>query len=687
MSRNLNAHQGESFESYHSFSFPELYPDMILRNNPRFNYWAWRLAVLSVLVFGWALALFRLDTTPPGFQHDETFNVLDAIEVVYNNFRPQLYFPKNFGREPIFYYTAAAIYRYLIGIHWVWGLRFAGVLWAMPGVALTLTLAKRYLKAPYVVLTGMLLVTSFWFIFTARVGLRAISLFPISTAAFYFLLLGFETRSWRAWIAMGVMAGLAVYTYVPGRFLPPIVAAIILFELVFTKFFHKIASPPLKQVAVAILVMALVAAPMAWYIFRYPEFANQRISELDTALDSAMHGNIKPLLGNGLATLQSLLYRNRDALPYHYSLPNRAVLSPILAGFFALGIIVGIWRFRQRKMRLLLIWLIVGLLPNMVTQGGPFSLRAIMALPVVFIFIALGAAMLVQWGASMQPKRRRTWGRALAVGIVLVGLGGHAIRDISGYFYSWTRSDETQIIYRSDLRQIASYLNSIPAATPIFISSSFWLDLDQQTYLLYNPSQRDVGWFNAQLGMPWPAKKKIVIIYSASSQPTREQQCALERMQLHKQEMTASGEKPLFSSYQMPPIAENELPCELQSVTVPIVFDGVLRLDAAVIHPEGGGAVVMTLWTVLSPWPHSTPPKLSVRLKDAAGSGLVQIDELLTVAYQHWQVGDRFLQVTRIPQISPPPQEANLFLVIYDEQGALPATIANEQVGVEAPVK
>ena len=642
------------------------------------------MATIGILALGWTLLLFHLDTVPPGFQHDETFNVLDAIEVVYKNFH--LYFPKNFGREPVFFYTAAIIYRYLIGIHWVWGLRFAGIIWAMPGIAASLALAKRYVTPPYAIFSGALLVTSFWFLFVARVGLRAITLFPVATVAFYLLLRGFESRSLRYLIPMGIMAGLATYTYLPGRFLPFIVLVIILFEFAIMQFSRESNSLTVKQLAVTIIVMFLVAGPMYLYIFKHPELVNQRINELNAPLEEALKGNLSALLRIGLATVQTLLYQNKDALPYHYSLPDRPVLQPILTLLFLSGVVASVVRFSERKMRLLLVWLVIGFIPNMVTIGGPIFLRAIIALPVVFILIAIGAMAIMQLASKFSQPSRRRWAQMLVGGILITGLLGHSFKDVSAYFVVWARADETQSTYRSDLRRIASYLDSIPAETPIYISSSFWLDLDQQTYLLYNPQKRDVGWFNAQLGLPWPAENAIVTVFSSSSRPNPILQCVLDRMQLLEIEMTPSGQETLFESYMMPPIDEDDLPCQLRHVYHPTNFSSTLQIDSAVIRTESGGAVIMTLWTVLDYWPHTTPPKISVRMKDDNGSLLAQKDELLAVAYQHWRPGDRFLQVTHIPNIDKIPEDVTLSLVIYNAQGALTATVDGTEVGEEAPI-
>jgi hypothetical protein len=58
-------------------------------------------------------ALFRLNEAPPGFQHDQTFTSLDALDVLAGHF--PIYFPSN-GLEPLFMYSVASLFGLMRGI-------------------------------------------------------------------------------------------------------------------------------------------------------------------------------------------------------------------------------------------------------------------------------------------------------------------------------------------------------------------------------------------------------------------------------------------------------------------------------------------------------------------------------------------------------------------------------------------
>ena len=134
---------------------------------------AFRLGVLVLLLATWALLLFRLNDVPPGFQHDQMFNSLDALSIGHGRPAFPFYFPANFGREALGIYPVALIFK-LAGGHFVWSLRFTSVLWGMLALSLTVGLALRTMPRAAALIAGGLLAGSFWFIFTTRLGLSLI---------------------------------------------------------------------------------------------------------------------------------------------------------------------------------------------------------------------------------------------------------------------------------------------------------------------------------------------------------------------------------------------------------------------------------------------------------------------------------------------------------------------------------
>ncbi len=367
--------------------------------------------------------MFRLHDVPPGVQHDQVFNIVDAIELLYGRYR--IYFTANFGREPLFIYTAAALFKLANG-DFIWGLRLTSVVWAMLGVAVSISLARRKLPWAAALVAVLLMAGSFWFLFTGRVGLRAISAMTLTAAMIYWLDRGltqtFEVSAATAggatskvfpFLLSGVFGGLAIYTYLSARALFALAPLLMLYEGIgWIASRRPSGSRPPPQVArprrsdlvpgllLSWLVMLLVSAPLLLWLRANPG-AERRVGELAGPLGDAAKGQFLPLLrtaGEGLATL---LWQEPIGLLYQYNLPGRPALSPVLAALFVVGVLVGLTRvFRSRRERLWLTALALGLAPALITPGGPFYLRAIVALPLIFVYAAAGL-----WVAGMVGRR------------------------------------------------------------------------------------------------------------------------------------------------------------------------------------------------------------------------------------------------------------------------------------------
>ncbi len=430
----------------------------------------WRaLAAAGVVLVAFAALMVRLNDVPPGVQHDQVFNIVDAIELLYGRYR--IYFTANFGREPLFIYSAAALFKLANG-QFIWGLRLASVVWATLGAAVSIGLARRKLPFAAALVAVLLMAGSFWFLFTGRVGLRAISAMTLGAAMIYWLDRGLsavrdgdlhheepKTRrltklsgplgnfgssvlpvkgSLGPFLLSGLFGGLAIYTYLSARALFALAPLLILYEgvgwlvrrvrrghprmnerqtnermaaqagkslvatgeSVHSAGIRSFVDGPVAGLLLSWLVMALVSAPLLLWLRAHPG-AERRVGELAGPLSEAARGQLLPLLrtiGEGLATL---LWREPAGLLYQYNLPGRPALSPVLAVLFVVGVLVALPRvFRSRRERLWLTALALGLAPALITPGGPFYLRAIVAMPLVFVYVAAGL-----WSAGVLVRR------------------------------------------------------------------------------------------------------------------------------------------------------------------------------------------------------------------------------------------------------------------------------------------
>lgn len=651
-----------------------------------------RLLALGILLISWGLFTYRLDQIPPGLQHDQTFNIFDAIEVLHG--RHSIYFPSNFGKEGLFIYTIAGVYK-LLGLHWIWGLRFASVIWGMLGLAVTVALSRRFLRYPVALLASLLMGGSFWLLFTARVGLRAISAMTLLAVGMYVLARGIVRQDWRILALSGLPVGLAMYTYLSARAFLALVPILMIYELL--RFFwrrnkqrrssEQIAIPTIdkpvhsktREVVSGLVLSWLLTVgfsiPLFWYLRTYAGGFDKRLIDLGGPVLALLHGDWRPILQTGVEAILALLWADRQGIPYHYNVPGRAALPPYWATFFLVGAAFTLREsVHKRHAFLLIAATALGLAPALLSPGGPLYLRAIAAMPFVFILVARGVWNAGAWAvAQLKARVERSRGVIGFAILLTVLVGWYLFDNITAYFVTWRNATATQQIYNADLRLAATYLNSAPFEQEVYVSTDFWLDLDQQTYLLYEPIHRDVAWFYGPQGFPLPKDRNGLYVWTVSAPNNSRFLQALEQVGYKQDSIRGpDGCWTALTSVTLSPSGA-ELMVEqlgLVPVTPPLNFADILQLVAAKATVTGNQIEVVSRWAVIADWSRARPPKIATVLTDDSGYVWSQNDDRLAVAYQQWRPGGHFLQLTHIALPADiPPGTYRVLLRIYDEVG------------------
>jgi hypothetical protein len=673
-------------------------------------------ARMGLFLFVWALLLFQLNDVPPGFQHDQTFTSVDALDVLRGHF--PIYFPANFGREPLFMYTVAGAYG-VTGQHFVWSLRFTSVLWGMLGLAATLVLARRYLSEAGALVAAALMGTSFWYLMAARLGLEPIALLPLAMVFLYLLDRALAEVRRAYFVAAGAAGGLAIYTYLAARTLYLLLPALFLYEGIAWIIRRRQArgrereqSRRLTGLLLAFAVMLAVSAPLMVYLFGHSATADGRVRELGGPLTSALRGDLGPLIANAFDTVRSVLWSGSQVLPYQYNIPGRAVLEPVLAFLFLIGLIAAVLRLRERRNYLLVSALLLGVAPNLLTGADALYMRAIYALPLLFILAARGVWIvgsligraLSRWRVAGQP-RRLDWVPAVA-GVLLVGLLiWHAAGSGTAYFIRWADAEPTQRIYNADFRAAAHYVETHPADGEVFIGTDRLLDLDSRTFGFYlsaptgsdQPAPAEVNWFSLPESPALPTHGDATYLIPASAEtppslrfvsdagieqfllPGPNAQYAL----LRGFRVGADAVQRALDAWGMRPPDE------------PVTFGDALRLDGLGYRADPSSDTLITQWTVLAPWPRSARPgyllprpKLALSLVDGTGYKWTQADVITSLPALTWQPGQ--MQVEELPFTVPgdmPPGEYGVRLVLYDDEGGpLPMRTADGREAATPPV-
>lgn len=112
------------------------------------------------------------------------------------------------------------------------------------------------------------------------------------------------------------------------------------------------------------------------------------------------------------------------------------------------------------------LWLVVMVLPTLVTEHAPHFGRAIGATPALALLCALGAWCL-WWLASRQSRR---WLQATVTVLLALGLLYAGLSTAQAYFSRWSRSPDLFYAYDVGLTQVAERINAVPAGEDVYLT-------------------------------------------------------------------------------------------------------------------------------------------------------------------------------------------------------------------------
>lgn len=448
------------------------------------------LIILAIAAF---FRLWNLGSIPPGLYPDEAINGNEAIT------NPgQLFYQENNGREGLFINLLSLSFS-IFGIS-LWSLKFisaiAGILTVLGIYLLTQELLTQCNEARsrYVGLfASFFLAVSFWHTNFSRIAFRAILIPFILVFGFYFLFRGFRLKRFSFMIISGLFLGLGFHTYIPYRF----VVLLLLFVLVNFWLIYKeqnLQKKFLFSTFYFLLATFLVALPIGIYFLQNPQDFFGRATPISIF---AAESPIKEF-GKSLLLHLTMFNVYGDGNWRHNFAGSPQLFWPI-GIFFLIGLFLSLRKLissLQKKDRslftvhcLLLSWLFIMLLPGILTyEGIPHSLRVIGAIPVVYIFAALGGHYSYNW-LSSKAKNKKLFIVLCSLFIVLLLLA-----QFYKYFFSWGQNPEVANAFSRDYVQIGNYLNSVGQ--------------DIQKYVIVNRGGVPIPWPD---GIPMSAQTSMFI--------------------------------------------------------------------------------------------------------------------------------------------------------------------------------
>ncbi len=425
------------------------------------------LVVATLLVRTWSL-----NSLPPGLWWDEASQGLDARDLLHGQFR--VFFTRAEGKEPLYIYLTAPFVAVWSGEPFA--VRLAGaVLGALTVLALYLAGRALWRKQPSAGLWAGLIAAGLWAVnywpqSMNRVGFQ-VNAFPIVITLAVVTWLNWVYRPTRGRaVAFGLLAGLALATYLAARFTP------------FIWLFLYIALPSAKRRALrptllwVLLAVGVTAVPMGIHFILHPDEFVNRASVFPLLRGDYGKNILAPLVSSAKDVAGAFLGWSGDPNNRH-NIPGRPAFSPLLAVLFGLGVGAAVLSLRKRsdpRGWTLLTWLLVLAVPSVLSiASNPHYPRLFGALPAAFLLTAWPLAAL----ASRLARRGPLWRGVAVLGAVLL-LGTEGARTLHDYFITYRQIDLYDA-FNGDTMLLGERIRATPnaiAIVPLYGDATHVLD-------------------------------------------------------------------------------------------------------------------------------------------------------------------------------------------------------------------
>ena len=403
--------------------------------------WWELLAVLAIFLVALALRTYRLHEWPPGLFNDEAANGLDGLAVLRGE-RP-IFFPRNTGREPLFLYLQAGMMALLGPTPYALRLT-AAIVGALAVPAAYWMVRELFWGSPVgprrvALWSALFMAFGYWHISLNRIGFRA-NMLPLLAAVTFALF-------WRAWrtllegrrfpwlmaILTGIALGVALYTYTSSRFLPVLLALMVLATLLRPGLDRQVRLRAVGALAVIGVTSALVFAPLGWYFIQHPEQFSGRAASVSFMSQAFSQGNPPLTLVTTIGKL-GLMFLTLGDPNLRHNPGQRPAFDLLLGLWFYAGLALCLIKWRQLSYLFLAAWTLLLALPAILTpEAAPHSLRATGMVPAVYVLPVLAMLAAAAWLVPHTRAPWRKWLQWLPLPFLLFSAG----TSIQGYFGAW----------------------------------------------------------------------------------------------------------------------------------------------------------------------------------------------------------------------------------------------------------
>ena len=374
-----------------------------------------RLAAILVLCAGLFLRLHELPEFPFGTWYDEADFALQAQRILQDpTYRP-LFIDSIHG--PAHYiYLVSFLFKVLPNVTFV--IRLASVLMGTLSISAAFMAGSQLFGRSSGLILGFLVAVSRWSFNFSRIGM-----FNVPVTLFAFLGIGFLLRALRRnrltdYMWAGLLLGFGHNFYLAFTLFLMVVSVYVLRYFVSN---FGLLRQQWKGLLVTAMGVMLFLAPLAVFAQEVPDTYFRRTRTVSIFNEYPSDQVWNELRASAVTHL--LMYNVRGDPNGRHNLPGEPTLAPVAGALFILGVGISLSSLWRRRSLLFVVWLLVMMSGGVFALSfeAPQSLRAIGALPAVYLLVTLPLALLWQnWrGATavpVAPEERADNGRVAGNG-------------------------------------------------------------------------------------------------------------------------------------------------------------------------------------------------------------------------------------------------------------------------------
>lgn len=306
-------------------------------------------------------------------------------------------------------------------------MRLVSVVFGMGTVVLFYYLVHHWHGRRIAILSTLLLGLSSWFLHVARIGTPDVMLFGV----FALFVCGVRLKDSHRprWVTIVSFVLFAVALYLPG--LVWFLAAGVIWQA--KTIWATIRRTPVLITILAVLLMLVLLAPLAWGVYRNPHIIRELLG-LPAAFPSPLH-----------------ILKNLVLIPVHLFIRSAnnpemwLARLPLLTIFGIFMCIIGGYiyvRYRNLTRSKLLAGIVIISLV-LISLGGAVTISVLV--PFVYLVIAAGLAYFLEQWLAVFP--RNPIARSIGVGAVTIVVGLSCIYNLRSYFVGWPHAAPTQAVF------------------------------------------------------------------------------------------------------------------------------------------------------------------------------------------------------------------------------------------------